>query len=500
MMVLVYLLVMVLLLLLNAFFVLAEFASVRVRGTQVQALKEQNERGAALLSHVHEHLDEYLSVCQLGITLASSGLGFVGEPVAARLIEPLMGSAAGAHAAAITLSYVAVSFLHILLSELLPKSVAMRFAEPSALFTAAPLMWSRRLLYLPLVVMNGSANLILRLLGLAAMPRETAPSEAEVRIILEESQQHGLMSFRRLLLLENVFDFGHVRVRDDMRPIEQVVALHADRPWNENRDTILESRHTRYPLLEGDPPRPLGIVHLKDLLYHPVPWPNEVDLRQIVRKTHITTPDTPLELLLTEMRRRRAHMALVQDQAGRLAGLITVEDILEQLVGSIEDEFEQEAPLRLGDALKENRVFLDLKAQTATQAIEEILRRADPQDLPQSAAQVAAAVIARERSFSTYLGEGLGVPHARLDSLKAPCLFVARSTEGVVFDPLKPEEKARILFLLLTPSAAPRAQLRLLARIASLRESAYVWDRLLEVATPAEALEAIRSGDELQVE
>jgi CBS domain containing-hemolysin-like protein len=499
-MVLVYLLVMVLLLLLNGFFVLAEFASVRVRGTQVQVLEEQNQRGGALLSHVHEHLDEYLSVCQLGITLASIGLGFVGEPAAARLIEPLMGSTAGAHAAAITLSYVAVSFLHILLSELLPKSVAIRFPERSALFTAAPLIWSRRLLYLPLVVMNGSANLILRLLGIAALPRETAASEAEVRVILAESQQHGVMSFRRLLLLENVFDFGHVRVRDDMRPMDQVHALHADRPWNENRDTILRWRHTRYPLVEGDPPRLLGIVHFKDLLYHPAPWPNAVNLREIARKAHITTLETPLEQLLSELLRIRAHMALVQDQAGCLAGAITLEDILEQLVGSIEDEFEQEAPLRLADALKESRVFVDLKANTATQAIEEILQRADPNDLPQSAAQVAAAVIARERSFSTYLGGGLGVPHTRLDSLKAPCLFVARSTEGVVFDPRKPREKAQIIFLLLTPTAAPRMQLRLLARIASLRESAYVWDRMLMVATPAEMLEAVRTGEELRVE
>ena len=492
-----YLMVMVLLLLINAFFVLAEFAAVRVRGTQVQVLEEQNQRGGALLGHVHEHLDEYLSVCQLGITLASIGLGFVGEPALARLIEPLMGSAVGAHAVAVILSYVAVSFLHILLSELLPKSVAIRFPERSALLTAAPLIWSRRLLYLPLVVMNGSANLILRLLGLAALPRETAASEAEVRVILEESQQQGVMSFRRLLLLENVFDFGHVRVSDDMRPMDQVHALYADRPWNENRDTILKSRHTRYPLLEGDPPQPLGIVHLKDLLYHPVPWPNEVDLREIARMTHITKVETPLEQLLSDLLRLRAHMALVQNEAGRLVGVITIENILEQLVGSIEDEFERDAPLRLADTLRENRVFMNLQARTPIQAIEEILRRADPQDLPQSVAQVAAAVIARERSFSTYLGDGLGVPHARLDSLKAPCVFVARSTEGVIFDPAKPQDKALILFLLLTPTTAPRMQLHLLARIASLRESAYVWDRMLIVNTPAEMLEAIRTGEEL---
>ena len=496
-MTLIYLLILVLLLLLNAFFVLAEFAAVRVRGTQVSELEDQGRRGAPVLRLIHEHLDEYLSVCQLGITFASIGLGFVGEPAIAQLLMPLLGHIEAAHAVAITISYILISYLHILLGELLPKSIAIRFAERSALFTAQPMVWSRYILYLPLVVLNGSANLILKMLGLYAMPKEIAPSEAEVRIILEKSQQEGMMPFRRLLLFENLFDFGNVRVRDEMRSMDKITALYTDRPWEENQGKIMSTIHTRYPLLEGNPPRPLGIIHIKDLIRGSTPWPDPTDLKAIAHKTYTTTPDMPLEQLLTELRRRRIHMALVQDTKGQLCGLITMEDILEQLVGSIEDEFEKEVPLRLGDVLKENHVLLDLQATTALAAIDEMIRRCGTEDVPAAGPVVIDAVSTRERSLSTYLGEGLAVPHARLDQIKIPVLYFARSSEGVVFDLKKPEEKAAVLFLLLTPAAIPRLQIRLLARIANLRESVYVWDRLLRATSPVEALEAIRSGDEL---
>lgn len=496
-MTLVYILTLILLLLLNAFFVLAEFASVRVRGTQISEIEDQKRHGAPALRLVHEKLDEYLAVCQLGITFASIGLGFVGEPAIAQLLMPLLGHVNAAHAVAITISYILVSFLHILLSELLPKSIAIRFAERSALFTAQPMVWFRRILYLPLVLLNGSANLILKILGLYALPKESAPSEAEVRLILEKSQQEGMMPFRRLLLMENVFDFGDLRVRDEMRPIEQATVLYADHPWEENRDKIESTLHTRFPLIEGNPPRPLGIIHIKDLARSSTPWPDRTDFKAIAHKTYITTPDMALEQLLTELRRRRVHMALVQDAKAQLCGLITMEDILEQLVGSIEDEFEKEAPLRLGDVLKENRIVLDLQATTALDAIGELIRRCGTEEVSMPPETVIAAVLTREKSLSTYLGEGLAVPHARLDLIKMPVLYFARSSKGVTFDLKLPDEKAFGLFLLLTPGTIPRMQVRLLARIAALRESSYVWDRLLRAKSPAEALEAIRSGDEL---
>ncbi|HEY8239807.1 MAG TPA: CNNM domain-containing protein, partial [Kiritimatiellia bacterium] len=441
-----YLLILILLLLLNAFFVLAEFAAVRVRTTQIASLDEKNPT-VRIMTHMHRHIDEYLSACQLGITLTSIGLGFVGEPAVVELLEPFIGNQATAHAVAITISYILISTLHIVIGEQVPKIVAISFPMKSAFFVAWPMRFAHWIFYIPLKVLNGIVRLILWPFGMRKIPEEAAASEAEVRVILEKSQQEGIMPFRRLLLLENVFDFGNVRVKDEMRRIDQAVVLYADHPWEENRDKITSSVHTRYPLLEGNPPKPVGIIHIKALVRGNTPWPNPVDLKAIAHKTAVTTPDTPLEQLLTELRRRRIHMALVKDASGILVGLITMEDILEQLVGAIEDEFETDAPLRLGDVLKESRVLIDLEAGTAEAAIQEILNRCDTADLPESKQAIINAVLLRERSLTTYLGENLAVPHARMESITSPVLFFARASNGVVFDAKKPEEKARILFL-----------------------------------------------------
>jgi CBS domain containing-hemolysin-like protein/mannitol/fructose-specific phosphotransferase system IIA component (Ntr-type) len=484
------------LLLLNSFFVLAEFATVKMRSTQIDLLAARRHPAARILRHVNQRIEEYLSVCQLGITLASIGLGAVGEPALARVIKPLVGSSTMAHTAAIGISYLLVSILHIILGEQVPKVAAVRDPEHASILTAAPIRFFYSLFYLPLKALNGAANAVLYLLRLPHTSGETAPSEAELRLILDSSQRQGMMPFRRLLLMENVFDFGSLRVSDEMRAFEQVTALYTDRPWEENRNKILSTTFSRYPLLAGTPPQAVGIVHLKDLLYRGTPWPEPVDLRAIARKCYLTTRDTLLEQLLTDLRRRRQHLALVQDEKGVLCGLITMEDILEQLVGAIEDEFEKEAPLRLGDVLTEGRILIDLDTAAAMDAIPEILTKAATDEIPVPKQAMIEAVLARERSLCTYLGEGLAVPHARIEGLKAPFVFFARSRRGVIFE-YKAEQKAHMLFLLLTPLGTPRAQTRLLSRIAALRERSYVWDRLDTASSRAEILEAIRSGDEL---
>jgi CBS domain containing-hemolysin-like protein len=481
-----------LLLLLNAFFVLAEFASVKIRHTQVEAMEARGEPRAGALRHVVRHIDEYLSVCQIGITFATVGLGFVGEPAFASLIQPLLGSSVAAHSLSITLSFILVSFLHILLGELVPKSMAIRTTEKTALRIARPLRFFRMLFYPPLVVLNGSANLILRLLRLPPAARDDAPSAAEMRIILARSQKQGLLSFRRLLLLENVFDFGEIRVRAAMRPLPKVAALRIDRPWEENRQVLLSTRFSRYPVLDAGR-RPVGILHVKDLIYRDQPWPSEVSLRELVRPCSITRQDEWLERLLTDLQLRRSHMALVENAKGALCGIITMEDILEKIVGVIEDEFETEPAIRLGDFLNARRIVFDLRSETAADAIDEILSRVPAAELPASKEAIRTAVLARENAMSTYLGRGLAVPHARLGKLRAPCLFLGLSRAGVDFEGAG--GKAHALFLLLTATDAPRDQLRLLARVAMLRESDYVWDRLLASASAEEVLEAIRGGE-----
>lgn len=499
MMIAVMLFVLVLLLLLNAFFVLAEFAAVKIRPTQIDELERAGNRRVKALRHVNHHIDEYLSVCQLGITFASIGLGFVGEPAVAKLLVPLLGNTAAAHSVAVSISYIAISFLHILIGELVPKSMALRMTESAALISAGPLRLFHRLFYIPLVLLNSSANLILRLLRMPSNVDDSAPSEVELRMMLSRSQQEGLMPFRRLLLMENVFDFGDGRVKDEMQPMSKVVALYADAPWEENRQKILTTRFSRFPLLAGSPPRPLGVVHLKDLLYQGVPWPDPVDLKSIARKTYLTAPDVTLEQLLTDLRRRRVHMALVKNAQGDICGLITMEDIIEQLVGAIEDEFERDAPLRLGDVLTDRRILLDLESATAETAIAEIIAKLPTEDIGIPKQTIREAVLARERSMSTYLGHGLAVPHARLEGIRNAFVFAARSTTGVKAGE-GGTQRAEFFFLVLTPAATPRMQVKLLARIAALRESSFVWDRVQNSATAADMMEAIRSSDEMLTE
>jgi CBS domain containing-hemolysin-like protein len=480
------------LLLLNGFFVLAEFALVKLRPTQVEALIDRGVGAARLVRYAQAHLDEYLSVCQLGITLASIGLGFVGEPAFAALLLPWLGSAAWAHGVAITFAYVMVSFLHILFGELVPKSLAIRSPERSALGVARLLRWSRLALWLPLVVLNGSANLVLLLLGFRTPARDPLHTEDELRIILELSQSAGSMSFRQLLLMENVFDLRGLRVRDAMRPSGAVRSLCADAPWEENYAVIRDSRLSRYPLVEHDGGKPIGIVHVKDLLLEAPEGALRVDLRRIARPLQVVREEAPLESLLAELQRRHRHMAIAVDATDRWTGVITLEDVLEEIIGTIEDEFELEPPFFLADALTPGRIVLGLEAATLEQGIREALRRVPAAELPLPATRIADAVIERERGMPTLLASGLAAPHARLD-LRDPLLVFARSDAGLAVPGR--DERAHLLFILLTPARNPRAQLKLLARVAGLLDSEYVVDRLREADSPALVLEVIRAAD-----
>jgi len=200
----IYLFLAVLLLLLNAFFVLAEFAAVKTRTSRVRQLAAEGIARAKVVEHVQAHLDEYLSVCQVGITFASIGLGFVGEPAFATLLKKALGlHTAAAHTVAVSAAYVLVSALHIVLGELLPKSLAIRKPEGSALLTAGPLRFFHRLFWVPLVVLNGTTIGILKLFGVSRRVEESEHSEEELRIILADTQETGVLSFERLLLLEN---------------------------------------------------------------------------------------------------------------------------------------------------------------------------------------------------------------------------------------------------------------------------------------------------------
>jgi CBS domain containing-hemolysin-like protein len=499
-----YLVAALVLLLLNAFFVLAEFAAVSLRASRLEELIQQGRRGAKVAQHVHNHLDEYLSMCQVGITFASIALGFVGERAAADLLLPVLSLFGGysqlvAHGLATALTAITVSFLHILLGEQVPKLVAIRIADRAALLTAQPLRWSRWVFFAPLWLLNKLSSLILRLLGFRGKAEREQHSEDELRIILARFQSGGLLSFRRLLFMENIFDFGDLRVRDTMRTRSQVRVLHTQLHWIDTEQFIRTWKYSRYPLIDQDPERPIGFIHIKDVFLSSRKAGEEIDLRSLARPLLTVTESTPLEVLLADLQRRRNQAALVTDQAGKWTGFITMEDIIEEIIGTVDDEFAVEPPPTLAEVLTVGRIVLGVEADSLGEAIRLALTLVPAAELPLRADAIARAVMERERLASTYLGHGLAMPHARLPGLEKAVLLVVRSSIGIPVD--GSSEKASLLFVLLTPAGQPRVHQRLQARIAELIENSdYVEQRLRKAATPLEMLDTIRTGEQAAID
>ena len=496
------LLIAILLVVLNGFFVLAEFSAVKMRPSRLREMLDDGVRGAAAATHIQQHLDDYLSVCQVGITFTSIGLGFAGEPAIVRGVEPLLiwsGLFAEdsstiwltAHSVAFAIAYAVVSYAHILIGELVPKSIAIRRTDRAALLTAPLLKIFRSMFAIPLWVLNGSANFIMGLLGMGRTGHEETHSVDELRILLNQSQSTGTMSFRRLLYLENVFDLGELLVRDAMRPRSQVRCMDAGVSLQDNLAVARKYRFSRYPLLLGGQ-IPQGFIHLKDLLLMD---DGSDDLNALSRPVILTEETSLLEAVLGEMQKKRCHVALVRDQSGDWSGFLTLEDVIEEIVGTIRDEFEDEEPISLSDALAADRVQLSIEADSAIEAVRKALMQVRPESLPVSREEVIRAIEDRERLVETYLGRNLGMPHARLPGLVKAMVLVLRSEKGIPYRGTS--ERAHLLFVLLTPAGQPRVHQRLQAVIATLLdESEYIPDRLRTAESPAEVLEILRAGEQ----
>ncbi|EKD51017.1 MAG: hypothetical protein ACD_62C00363G0005 [uncultured bacterium] len=487
---------LVLLLGLNAFFVLAEFAIVKVRPSRVEELIDSGNKTAKILAQIQTNLDEYLSVCQVGITLASIALGMVGK----NTIDVLMHNQQYSlfrYALAMTVSFVLVSGSHIVLGEQVPKYIAIRIADKAALWCTRPLRFFRHLFYPFLGLLTWLANAILRMLGISKPTSEETHSENELRIILDHSQERGMMSFRRLLFMENVFDFGALLVRDAMRPQSSVKCFDTRSPWSDNLRIIRESRFTRYPLLIEGYEKPAGLIHLKDLIIKD--QLDQPDLINLIRPILSTSENALLEPLLVEMQKKRIHAALVTNQNGAWTGFITLEDIIEEIVGTIRDEFEDEEPVRLIDALAIESIHLNLKADNANDAITQALSRTPQEVLPLSPKQIIQALTDRGHQIVVYLGDGIGLPHARVEGLKKPFLMFLRLKKGITCE--SSHDKARMLFVLLTPAGQPRTHQKILAALATLlQESEYVKDRLLTARTPTQIMDVIRTGEQASLD
>jgi CBS domain containing-hemolysin-like protein len=331
---------------LNGFFVAAEFALVRVRDSRIQQLEQEGSVRARVVRDALRDLDGYLSVCQVGITMASLGLGWVGEPAVAHLIEPFLGAAGITNERVVSIiafvvGFAIITYAHLVFGEQAPKYFSIQRAEATSLWISRPLRIFM-VLFRPLVwVVNASTNFVLRPWGVKLGGEMEAHSEEELRIMISSATASGELEPEEREYLNNVFDFGDRVAREVMVPRPDIEALRVDLPLPEMVDAAVFGRYTRYPVYEEDLDHVLGAVHVKDLLRAARENPDDFDVRSIIRDCLVVPENKPIEQILREFQQRKLQMAIVIDEWGSVEGLITIEDVLEEIVGEIQDEFDE---------------------------------------------------------------------------------------------------------------------------------------------------------------
>jgi CBS domain containing-hemolysin-like protein len=332
---------------LNGFFVAAEFAIVKVRASKIDQRAAEGVFRAKVAKNILDNLDAYLSACQVGITLASLALGWIGEPFLASQLRPLLHgvgvqSEAVVHGVSFAVAFGIITYLHIVVGEMAPKSLAIRLAEKTTLWTSVPLRIFYRALSPFIEVLNRSALLLLKVVGIQPVgEKELAHSEEELKLIFVQAAQSGHVGGREVEIMENVLGLHNKIARQIMIPRTAVAYVSTTNTFEQNLKLVVDSEHTRYPLCQGDLDHVLGMVHIKDVLA--ATTRGDKNLRMIhIKRDIIFYPDTiTLDVLFREFQRTKHHMAVLIDEFGGTTGIITLEDVLEEMVGEIYDEFDE---------------------------------------------------------------------------------------------------------------------------------------------------------------
>ena len=340
------LLLVVFLIFMNGFFVAAEFCCVKMRSSRLETMIAEGSSRAKYAKQLTDHLDSSLSVTQLGITLASLGLGWVGEPAVAQLILPLTRSVGLSddvgHTVALAIAVSLITSLHIVLGELTPKSMAIANVERIMLAIAFPMVLFGKVMKPFVWILNTVANHISRHLGYEMTgENEDAHTEEEIRLLMKESYRQGLINSTEADFVDNVFSFTELNAREIMVPRTDMICLYLDDTPAERIKTILEEQQTRYPVCYEDKDHIIGFIHVKDLL-PPLVRGETLNLRRYIRKALIVPESMDGSVLLRTMQAQGSQLAIVVDEYGGTAGMVTVEDIVEQIVGDIRDEFDEE--------------------------------------------------------------------------------------------------------------------------------------------------------------
>ncbi len=341
------LVIVAILIALTAFFVATEFAMVKVRITRINQLIEEGKPGALAAKKVVTNLDEYLSACQLGITVTALGLGALAEPTVEKLLHPVFENLNLDPTLSSVLSYAialaAVTYLHVVVGELAPKTVAIQKAEAVTLAFARPLIWFYKIMFPAIWLLNGSARLLVKMFGLKqASEHEVSHSEEELRMILSDSYKSGEINQTELTYVNNIFEFDNRIAKEIMVPRTSITAINIDDTLGEVLDLMDVEKYTRYPIvIDGDKDNILGIINVKDMMkaqrkYQPADRP----LRDLMKPVISIIETIPINELLLKMQKERTHMAVLYDEYGGTSGIVTVEDILEEIVGEIQDEYD----------------------------------------------------------------------------------------------------------------------------------------------------------------
>ena len=331
---------------LNAFFVAAEFALVGARRTRLEEHALAGDRKATLALRAVQHLDRYISATQLGITLASLGLGWIGKPALAGLLDWVFGGLPeglgvfASHTASVAIAFTTISVLHIILGELVPKALALLYPEAVSRWVVMPLIGFTWLMHFPIVVLNGTANRLLKLVGVQPPgSHERLHSPEEIRMLVEQSGEGGSLGVEDARLLAGVFEFSEKSAEEVMTPRTDMVAIEAESAVETAADEVAAAGRSRYPVYTGSLDEVVGVVHAKDILRALRGAPG-TPVKRIMRQPVFVPGTREVEDVLADMKRLKTHMAVVLDEYGGTAGLVTMEDLLEEIVGEIYDEYD----------------------------------------------------------------------------------------------------------------------------------------------------------------
>lgn len=346
------LLAVVVLVLANGFFVAAEFALVSVRRTRIDELVSQGNQAATWAKKALENPDQVIAATQLGITLASLGLGWVGEPALSHLLEPLIQLFPGeiqsevSHSISAGLAFVIITFLHVVVGELAPKSIALQNPEDTSLWVARPTLFTETIFKPFIWALNGTGNWLLKMAGVEpASGHELVHSVEELKMIVTASAEVGVVEAEEREMLHAVFDFGELLVRQVMIPRTEILGIEAEMDLDESIRIATHSTFTKFPVFDDNLDNIIGVVHIKDMLRAEHNPERESFLaRDLVREAFFVPENVPIRKVLQEFRDRRQHIAIVIDEFSGTAGLVTLEDLMEELVGEVSDPFDSPNP------------------------------------------------------------------------------------------------------------------------------------------------------------